>query len=53
MTVDPALVTRKLLLIAADLDALRPVAARGLEAYLGNRIDQASWNVTWSEWSAA
>lgn len=41
MTVDPALVTRKLLLIAADLEALRPVLARGLDAYLGNRVDQA------------
>lgn len=41
MTVDPALVTRKLLLIAADLDALRPVAERGLDAYLASRVEQA------------
>jgi uncharacterized protein YutE (UPF0331/DUF86 family) len=41
VTVDPALVTRKLLLIAADLDALRPVAGRGLDAYLASHIEQA------------
>jgi uncharacterized protein YutE (UPF0331/DUF86 family) len=41
MTVDPALVTRKLLLVAADLDPLRPVAERGLEAYLAHPIEQA------------
>ena len=41
MTVDPALVTRKLLLVAADLDALRPVADRGEPSYLGNPVDQA------------
>ena len=41
MTVDPALVTRKLLLIAADLDALRPVADREQDAYLGNLVEQA------------
>ena len=41
MTVDPALVTRKLLLVAADLDALRPVADRGEVAYLGNPVEQA------------
>jgi uncharacterized protein YutE (UPF0331/DUF86 family) len=41
MTVDPDLVTRKLLLVAADLAELRPVAGRGRDAYLGNRIEQA------------
>jgi uncharacterized protein YutE (UPF0331/DUF86 family) len=41
MTVDSALVTRKLLLIAADLAALRPVADRGLDAYLASHIEQA------------
>ena len=41
MTVNPALVTRKLLLIAADLDALRPVAEQGLDAYLASRVEQA------------
>ncbi len=41
MTVDPALVTRKLMLIASDVEALRPIAARGIEAYVGARIDQA------------
>ena len=41
MTVDPELVTRKLLLIASDLDALRPVGARGEAAYLASRVDQA------------
>ncbi|HUF48478.1 MAG TPA: hypothetical protein VMM93_11730 [Vicinamibacterales bacterium] len=33
VTIDPALVTRKLLLIASDLDALGPVSTRGLDAY--------------------
>jgi uncharacterized protein YutE (UPF0331/DUF86 family) len=41
VTIDPTLVTRKLVLIASDLDALRPVASRGLDAYLGNRVEQA------------
>ena len=41
MTVDPALVTRKLLLVASDIDALRSVAARGRDAYLGSLVDQA------------
>ena len=41
MTVDPALVTRKLVLIAADLDALRPVTARGQDAYVRDPIQQA------------
>jgi uncharacterized protein YutE (UPF0331/DUF86 family) len=41
VTIDPALVTRKLLLIAADLEALKPVAARGVDAYLANHVEQA------------
>jgi uncharacterized protein YutE (UPF0331/DUF86 family) len=41
VTVDPELVTRKLLLVAADLAALRPVADRGLDAYLAHPIEQA------------
>ena len=41
MTVDPELVTRKLLLVAADLAELRPVAERGRDAYLGTRVEQA------------
>jgi uncharacterized protein YutE (UPF0331/DUF86 family) len=41
MTIDPDLVTRKLLLVAADLDALRSISARGVDAYLRSRVDQA------------
>ena len=41
MTVDPALVTRKLMLILADLDALRTIAEKGAAAYVGDRINQA------------
>lgn len=41
MTVDPDLVTRKLLLLVADLAELRPVAERGREAYLRGRVEQA------------
>ncbi|GMV23672.1 MAG: hypothetical protein AMXMBFR57_36210 [Acidimicrobiia bacterium] len=41
MTVDSALVTRKLLLIARDLDALQPILVRGIESYQASRIDQA------------
>ena len=41
MTVDVALVTRKLRLIAADLDALTDVASRDRAAFLASRIDQA------------
>jgi uncharacterized protein YutE (UPF0331/DUF86 family) len=41
VTVDPELVTRKLLLVASDLEALRPVASRGEAAYLASRVDQA------------
>lgn len=41
MTVDPELVTRKLLLIARDLDELAAIRDRGQEAYLVSRVDQA------------
>ncbi len=41
MTIDPALVTRKLMLILADLDALNAIAALGAAAYVGDRINQA------------
>jgi uncharacterized protein YutE (UPF0331/DUF86 family) len=41
MTVDVALVTRKLRLIAGDLDALADVASRDRATFLANRIDQA------------
>jgi uncharacterized protein YutE (UPF0331/DUF86 family) len=41
MTIDRDLVTRKLLLIVRDLDALTTVGGRGVAAYEQNRIDQA------------
>lgn len=41
MTIEPDLVTRKLLLIAADLDLLTGIAERGISAYLSNVVDQA------------
>jgi uncharacterized protein YutE (UPF0331/DUF86 family) len=41
MSVDAELVTRKMLLVARDLDALRTISQRGAEGYLTNRIDQA------------
>lgn len=41
MTVDAALVTRKLLLIGGDLDPLRSIHGRGLDSYLSSRMDQA------------
>lgn len=41
MTVDPELVTRKLLLIARDLDELAAIRDRGQESYLASRVDQA------------
>ena len=41
MTVDVALVTRKLRLIAGDLDALADVASRDRATFLANRINQA------------
>lgn len=41
MTIDADLVTRKLLLIAADLDPLGAIAERGVASYLGSAVDQA------------
>jgi hypothetical protein len=41
MTLDRELVTRKLLLITRDLEALTPYAAKSLSTFLENRIDQA------------
>ena len=41
MTVDRDLVTRKLLLVVADLEALRPIADRGPDEYVKSWIDQA------------
>ncbi len=41
MTIDAELVTRKLLLIAADLEPLAAIAARGIAAYESSVVDQA------------
>ena len=41
MTVDAQLVTRKLLLIAGDLDQLLELHVRGRDAYLVSRTEQA------------
>jgi uncharacterized protein YutE (UPF0331/DUF86 family) len=41
VTIDPALVTRKLLFIAADLDPLRTIHAKGREAFLASLFEQA------------
>ena len=41
MTIDRDLVTRKLLLITRDLEALRGIAAAGVDVYLQSRVDQA------------
>ena len=41
MTIDADLVTRKTLLITSDIDRLRPLFEKGLDAYLQNPIDQA------------
>ena len=41
MTLDVELVTRKLVLMTSDLELLRPIAARGVDEYLQNRVDQA------------
>ncbi|MBM3770309.1 MAG: DUF86 domain-containing protein [Acidimicrobiia bacterium] len=40
MTLDSELVTRKLLLITADLDQLRDIHSGGETAYLASRVDQ-------------
>jgi uncharacterized protein YutE (UPF0331/DUF86 family) len=41
MTVDRELVTRKLLLIARDLDQLQAIAAKDAASFLGSEFDQA------------
>lgn len=41
MTIDGELVTRKLLLITRELDALREVHGHGVDAYVTSRVDQA------------
>src|SRR5205823_5691770 len=41
MTIDAELVTRKLLLIAADIESLVEIRDKGLAAYLGNTLDQS------------
>jgi len=41
VTIDADLVTRKLLLIASDLDPLGAIAERGVAAYVGSAVDQA------------
>lgn len=41
MTVDRELVTRKMLLIARDLDELRGMLPSDVDAYLASRKDQA------------
>ncbi len=40
-TIDRELVTRKLLLVTADLELLAAIRDKGLEAYLGSSSDQA------------
>ena len=40
MPVDPELVRRKIRLILEDLDRLRPIAAKTIEAYLENPFDE-------------
>jgi len=41
VTIDPELVTRKLVLITSDLESLRSIASQGLDHYLQSRFDQA------------
>ena len=41
MTIDAELVTRKLLLIAADLEPLRTIHGKGRDAFLASLLDQA------------
>ena len=38
--IDPELVTRKIVLITGDLDALGPLAAKPLDAYLASATDE-------------
>ncbi len=42
MTIDRELVTRKLLLVTADIESLAAVQDRGRDAYLTSSIDQAA-----------
>jgi uncharacterized protein YutE (UPF0331/DUF86 family) len=41
MTIDGELVTRKLLLVTAEIDSLGTIRDRGRDAYLASSIDQA------------
>ena len=41
MTLDRELVTRKLLLVAADIEALHTIAGRGVQPYVHSWVDQA------------
>jgi uncharacterized protein YutE (UPF0331/DUF86 family) len=40
--IDAELITRKILLVVRDLDALRPIAAKAREAYLASGLDEAA-----------
>ena len=40
--IDVELVTRKILLVVRDLDALRPIAAKARDAYLSSGLDEAA-----------
>ena len=40
--IDPELITRKIVLVMRDLDALRPIAAKHRAAYLDSGIDEAA-----------
>jgi uncharacterized protein YutE (UPF0331/DUF86 family) len=42
VTIDPELVTRKIVLVMRDLDALRPLAERERTAYLASGLDEAA-----------
>lgn len=41
MTIDAELVTRKIVLITSDIEALRPICGKGLDQYLSASLDQA------------
>ena len=40
--IDAELITRKILLVVRDLDALRPIAAKARDAYLSGGLDEAA-----------
>jgi len=40
--IDAELITRKILLVVRDLDALRPIAAQARDAYLSSGLDEAA-----------